>query len=134
MTNLLEIEGIGDTYAAKFEKLGITSQAMLLQAGGTPAKRDQLAEVIGVSPTLILSWINRADLARVKGIGGEYAELLENAGVDTVPALSRRNAENLHSKMREINAEKKLVRKLPSAEQVKGWIEQARHLPRAVHY
>ena len=88
----------------------------------------------GISSKLILKWINRADLARVKGIGGEYADLLECAGVDTVPELGQCNAANLHAKMVEVNEEKKLVRSMPSDSQVAKWVEQGKGMDRAIHY
>ena len=88
----------------------------------------------GLSEKLVLEWVNRADLMRVKGVGGEYSELLEAAGVDSVPELAQRNADNLHGKMKEINESKKLVRALPNREKVADWIEQAKGLPRAVSH
>jgi predicted flap endonuclease-1-like 5' DNA nuclease len=83
---------------------------------------------------LILKWVNRADLFRIKGVGEEYADLLEIAGVDTVPELAQRNAENLYQKVVEANQEKNLVRRLPSQSAVRDWIKQAKKLPRAINY
>lgn len=134
MTKLTEVEGIGATYAEKLVAAGCTTQEQLLTDCGQPAGRKALAEKSGVSPKLILKWANRADLARVKGVGSEYADLLECAGVDTVPELGQRNAANLHAKMAEVNEEKKLVRAMPSESQVEGWVAQAKELPRALHY
>jgi predicted flap endonuclease-1-like 5' DNA nuclease len=134
MSKLINIEGIGPSYAAKFEAMGITNQAQLLEKGSTPKDRQMLAEQMGISGKLILKWLNRADLARIKGIGEEYADLLEAAGVDTVPALARRNPQNLHAKLREVNAEKKLARALPGEKQVSDWVEQAKALPRVLNY
>ncbi|MEM8548199.1 MAG: DUF4332 domain-containing protein, partial [Pseudomonadota bacterium] len=88
----------------------------------------------GCTEKQILEWVNRADLCRIKGVGSEYSDLLECAGVDTVPELAGRNADNLHVKMKEVNDAKKLVRSLPSAKQVTDWVAQAKKLPRAVHY
>ncbi|MFN2284489.1 MAG: DUF4332 domain-containing protein, partial [Anaerolineae bacterium] len=93
-----------------------------------------LAEKTGISGKLVLKWVNRADLFRVKGIGEEYADLLEVAGVDTVPELAQRNAENLYNKMTEVNKERKLARRLPSQAQVAEWIDQAKALPRVLTY
>lgn len=134
MTKLTEVEGIGPTYAQKLADAGCLTQEQLLTDCGKPAGRKALAEKSDISEKLILKWANRADLARVKGIGSEYADLLECAGVDTVPELAQRNAANLHAKMTEVNEEKKLVRALPSASQVEGWVAQAKDLPRALHY
>ena len=113
---------------------GLKSQEKLLEAGGTTAGRKKIAAESGCTEKQILNWVNRADLARVSGIGGQYADLLECAGVDTVPELAQRNAENLHVKMTEVNEEKSLVRKLPTAGQVADWVAQAKELPRAVNY
>jgi predicted flap endonuclease-1-like 5' DNA nuclease len=105
-----------------------------LEQGGSTTGRAKLIDESGISDTLILKWINRADLARIKGVGGEYADLLECAGVDTVPELAQRNAANLHAKLEEINNEKNLTRSLPSEGMVADWVEQAGGLPRAIHY
>lgn len=106
----------------------------MLEACATKKGRVDLAEKVGISEKLILKWANHADLARIKGIGGEYAELLEASGVDTVPELATRKGENLYKKMVEVNDEKSLVRKLPTENQVKDWIEQASKLPRILKY
>ncbi|MFK8052280.1 MAG: DUF4332 domain-containing protein [Woeseiaceae bacterium] len=134
MTKLTDVEGIGPTYAAKLTEAGCRSQEHLLEIGGTKAGRKKVATDSGCTEKQILEWVNRADLCRIKGVGSEYSDLLECSGVDTVPELAGRNAENLHAKMTEVNAEKKLVRVLPSAKQVTDWVAQAKTLPRAVHY
>jgi predicted flap endonuclease-1-like 5' DNA nuclease len=134
MTKLQTIEGIGGTYAEKLEQAGVASLEALLEQGKTPKGRANLAEKAGISGKLVLKWVNRADLFRVKGIGEEYSDLLEVAGVDTVPELAQRNAENLYNKMAEVNKERKLARRLPSQAQVADWIEQAKALPRIVNY
>jgi len=134
MAKLVEIEGIGSVYAAKLAEAGIKTTEQLLEAGKTPKGRAELAEKVGIGRKLILEWVNRADLFRIKGIGEEYSDLLEQSGVDTVPELSRRLAENLHAKMAEVNEAKKLVRALPTVAQVRNWIEQAKNLPRVVSY
>jgi len=131
---LTRIEGIGETYAQKLREAGIGSTEALLKNGTTPQGRKEIAEKTGISATLILEWVNLTDLCRVKGIGEEYADLLEEAGVDTVPELAQRNAENLHQKLVEINDEKELVRRVPTSDQVKDWVEQAKQLPRVVTY
>jgi len=134
MTKLSEIEGIGEGYAAKLRTCGVTTMEGLLEKGATPAGRKALTDESGLSAKLISKWVNRADLARVKGIGGEYADLLECSGVDTVPELAQRNAASLHSTLTAVNEEKKLVRALPPLGKVESWIEQAKDMPRAIHY
>lgn len=132
---LVDIEGIGATYAAKLTEAGVKSQEALLKAGDTPKARKDLEKMTGISGKLLLKWINRADLARVKGIGEEYADLLELAGVDTVPALARRNAENLHKKLLEAaEANTKVVRRVPAATEVAKWVAAAKELPRVLSY
>ncbi|WP_372758599.1 DUF4332 domain-containing protein [Litorivivens sp.] len=132
MTKLSEIEGIGDTYSSKLTNAGISSIESLLDNCCEKNGRRDLADRSGISEKRILEWVNRADLTRVKGVSTQYADLLEHAGVDTVPELAQRNAENLHHKMAECNEQKHLVRKVPSLTQVKSWIEQAKTLPRKV--
>ncbi len=134
MTKLTQIEGIGPAYAEKLNAIGLDSVETLLEKGATPKGREEIAEQSGISPTLILKWINQADLMRIKGIGSEYAELLEKAGVDTVAELAQRNPTNLHEKLVAVNEEKKLVRQLPTLNQVTSWVEQAKQLPRVVTY
>jgi predicted flap endonuclease-1-like 5' DNA nuclease len=134
MTKLTQVEGIGGTYAEKLAEIGIETTEAFLEKGATPEGRSEIAEKSGISGKLILKWLNRADLFRIKGIGEEYADLLEVAGVDTVPALAQRNAENLYHKLVEVNETKKLVRKVPSLAQVNGWVEQAKELPRVLTY
>lgn len=134
MAKLSIIEGIGGAYELKLNAMGIRSIEKYLECCGTKKGRDEVAEKAGISEKLVLKWANRADLARVKGVGSEYAELLEASGVDTVPELANRNSVNLYQKMIEVNEEKSLVRKLPSVKQVADWVEQAKHLPRILHY
>ncbi len=134
MAPIKKIEGIGDVYAQKLKQLGIHTVEALLERGATRQGREEIAEKTGISPALILEWVNHADLFRIKGIGEEYADLLEEAGVDTVPELAQRNPENLYEKLVEINKEKRLVRRLPTLAQVRDWVEQAKNLPRVVEY
>ena len=134
MASLKEIEGIGEAYAARLKDAGVTTTDQLLEKGASPQGRADLAASAGVSAKLILEWVNHADLARIKGIGWEYADLLEAAGVDTVPELAQRNADNLHAKLSEINAAKSLVRRLPTADQVGAWVAEAKTLERIVTY
>jgi len=134
MADLTTVEGIGETYVKKLKDAGLGSTKTLLEKGATPQGRKEIAEKTGIGDKLILRWVNHVDLSRVKGIGGEYAELLEAAGVDTVPELAQRRPENLFQKMESVNKEKKLVRKTPTQPQVAAWIEQAKNLPRVISY
>ena len=129
-----EIEGIGPTYAEKLANIGINTVHALLDKGCTTSGRKELAQKTNIPESLILEWVNMADLFRVEGIGEEYSDLLEEAGVDTVVELSKRVPENLHAKLKEVNEQKKLVRQLPTLDTVKKWIEKARTLPRIVEY
>jgi predicted flap endonuclease-1-like 5' DNA nuclease len=134
MARIIDIEGIGEAYAPRLQAIGIRTTEALLEAGSTAQGRKEIEEKSGISHALVLEWVNHADLYRIKGIGSEYSDLLEEAGVDTVPELAQRNAENLHAKLIEVNEEKRLVRRLPTANQVKSWVEQAKELPRVVSY
>ena len=134
MAKLIAIEGIGQVYADKLGAAGLATTEALLKQGASPKGREALAEKTGISGHLILEWVNRADLFRIKGVAEEYSDLLEAAGVDTVPELAQRNAENLYAKLAEVNAAKKLVRRLPTQAQVADWIAQAKELPRAITY
>ena len=134
MTKLLAIEGIGETYSGKLQAVGIRTVEALLEAGKTPQGRKELAERAGISGKSILEWVNRADLFRIKGVAEEYSDLLESAGVDTVVELAKRRADNLLEKMKAVNSEKKLVRRLPTLAMVANWIEQAKVLDRIVTY
>lgn len=134
MAKLTTIEGVGEKLAEKLKKAGVGSVEKLLEAGATRAGRKKLAAAAGIDDKRILRFVNHADLMRIKGIGGEYSELLEASGVDTVADLARRKAENLHAKMTEVNAKKKLVRSLPTADKVAGWVAEAGSLERVVKY
>jgi len=134
MTSIIKIEGIGDVYADKLREIGIATVEALLKAGATPKGRDELMEATGISHKLILEWVNLADLFRIKGIGEEYSDLLEEAGVDTIPELAQRNPGNLYKKLVETNDEKELVRQLPSQDAVVDWVKQAKNLKRIVTY
>ena len=134
MAKISDIEGIGPVYAEKLAGVDVRVVEKLLEVGATRKGRKEIAEKTGISDTLILEWVNLADLFRIKGIGEEFSDLLEEAGVDTVKELAQRNAENLVAKIEEVNAEKKLVRRTPNLNMIKDWIEQAKLLPRVVEY
>lgn len=128
------VEGIGDVYSQKLAEVGILTTGKLMVEGVTRTGRQELAEKTGISEKLILKWLNEIDLYRIKGIGSEYADLLESAGVDTVPELAQRNPDNLYQALANTNQEKNLVRQLPTQDQVKEWVEQAKQLPRIIQY
>ena len=134
MAKISDIEGIGPEYAELLAKEGIKTVEGLLKVAAKSKDRKKLSEVSQISEKLILEWVNLADLFRIKGIGEEYSDLLEEAGVDTVPELAQRKPENLLLKLVEINEEKNLVRRLPVLSQVEDWVKQAKDLPRIVEY
>ena len=127
MASILEIEGIGPVNAAKLRDAGVRSTTALLNQAGSAKGRKELASATGIDELVILQWVNHADLFRVRGIGSEYSDLLEAAGVDTVPELKRRNAGALYEALVATNEQKKLVRKMPTAKQVTDWIKSLRN-------
>lgn len=126
--NIQDVEGIGPKYAEQLKQAGINSAEKLLDSACTKKGRKALAESTGISESLILKWVNMCDLFRINGVGGQFAELLEGAGVDTVKELRNRNAENLTAKMAEVNEAKKLCKVSPAQSMVEKWIEQAKTL------
>ena len=134
MARIINVEGIGEVYAGKLQEVGINTTEALLEQGATPKGRQALEEETGISGKLLLEWLNHADLFRIRGVGEEYSDLLEEAGVDTVPELAQRNAANLYDKIAATNAEKQIVRRLPSKAQVADWVGQAKNLDRVITY
>ena len=134
MSDVIEVEGIGPVYSKKLKAVGIATSETLLERGSTPAGRDQIAKDTGIRPGLILRWVNHVDLFRIKGVQGQYSELLEAAGVDTVPELAQRNPANLFPALVDTNEKKHLVRKLPTQDQVADWVTQAKAMPRVITY
>lgn len=132
--DLVNLEGIGPVYKEKLSAAGVTSVEDLLEKGAKPKGRADLEFATGISGTLILTWVNMADLVRVKGVGEEYSELLHAAGVDTVVELSKRVPANLHAKIVETAAQKNLVRAVPSLSQVEKWVAEAKTMPRVVEH
>ena len=134
MPSIGAVEGIGQRTATKLRKNGIRTTEALLKRAADRKGRRALASETGFSEKQILEWVNRADLMRCKGVGGEYSDLLEAAGVDTIKELRRRNAASLTKKMVEINEKKKLVRRLPTESMVSRWVESAKTLEPSVKY
>ena len=133
-TKIADLQGMTDAIAAVLKERGIASNEQFLEAAATPAQRKELAKAAGCEARDILELANRADLARVKGVSGVYSDLLEHAGVDTVPELAQRRADNLHAKIVEANAEQGLAKQAPSASQVESWVAQAKELGRTIKY
>ena len=132
--NVVDIQGIGPVYAEKLVAAGIATVDQLLEKGKTPKGRKELEEATGITGKLILTWVNHADLCRIKGIGPQFSELLEASGVDTVKELKLRVAANLVAKMTEVNEAKNLTRVVPTEKMVQKMIDQAKVLPPAVEY
>lgn len=131
---VIDIEGVGAVYAEKLIAAGIVKVESLLEKCAAPAGRKALAEETGIPEKIILRWTNHADLFRIKGVGPQFAELLEASGVDTVKEFAHRNAENLAAKMVEVNEEKHLVKRVPVASEVQKMIDQAKELPGTITY
>ena len=131
---IIDIEGVGPNYAAKLEEQGVFTTTDLLQTAGTKKGRQLLAGATSIPESLILTWVNHADLCRINGIAAQFAELLEAAGVDTVKELAQRNAANLYAKLSETNEKFGLTGKIPSAEQLQNMIDQAGKLEAKVFH
>jgi len=129
-----DVEGIGPVIGEKLQSAGISDTDTLLAQAQTPAQRRALATKANLTEKEILKFANMVDLYRISGVGSEYAQLLEAAGVDTVPELARRRADNLSTAMTELNATKKLVRRVPTEAEVAKWVDQAKDLPRMLEY
>ena len=129
-----EIEGIGPAYREKLSAVKIESTDDLLEQCADPAGRKAVAEKTGVSEKVLLDWTNKADLMRISGVGPQFSELLEAAGVDTVKELRNRNAENLSTKMEEVNAVKNLANASPPASTITKWVEAAKKLDPIIKY
>ncbi len=138
MASIDTIEGIGPAYAKKLRAAGIRSCEALLKRGASKKGRNEVADATGFAASTILEWVNRADLMRVRGVGSEYSDLLEAAGVDTVKELRNRSPKNLTAKMIEVNdaaikkTKKSIVRQLPVQSMVERWVAHAKTLPPVV--
>lgn len=131
---IIDVEGIGNVNAKKLVEAGINTVDDLLQKAKNPAGRKTLEETTGISGKSILKWANHADLMRINGVGPQFSELLEAAGVDTVKELKHRVAENLQQKLEEINNKRNLVNRVPSVSEVQKMIDQAKELPAIMEY
>ena len=130
-----EVEGIGPSYAQKLSAAGVTTTDDLLAKGAKPSGRDRIAQTSGISGTLILEWVNHVDLMRIDGVGSEYSDLLEAAGVDSPAELAQRNAANLATTFQEVDAARpNMVRRVPSEATIAGWIDAAKKLDKIVEH
>jgi predicted flap endonuclease-1-like 5' DNA nuclease len=134
MATIGDVEGIDPKSATRLRKAGVRTTEGLIKVAATSKGRKALAEKTGIPAATLLGWVNRADLMRIKGVGAEYADLLETAGCDTVKELRRRNPVNLTAAMVEVNEQKRLVRRLPTEVMVIAWIEQAMTMDSAVKH
>ena len=131
---IIDMEGIGDVYAEKLIAAGINKVSELLEKCAAPKGRKALAEETGISEKLILKWTNHADLFRINGVGPQFAELLEAAGVDTVKEFRHRVAENLQPKLEETNAAKNICNRVPAVSEIQKMIDQAKELEPKMTY
>jgi predicted flap endonuclease-1-like 5' DNA nuclease len=130
-----EVEGIGPAYAAKLAEAGVTSTDDLLEKGAKPGGRKALEEATGITGKLILEWVNHVDLMRIKGVGSQYSDLLEAAGVDSPAELAQRNPANLAETLQEVVAARPgIVRRIPTQSEIEGWIAEAKTMPKVVEH
>ena len=132
--NIIDIEGVGEVYAEKLNAAGIKTTDDMLQKCAAPKGRKELEEATGIPHGYILKWTNHADLMRINGVAGQFAELLEAAGVDTVKELRNRVPANLQPKLEEVNAAKNLVNRVPALVEVEKMVAQAKELPPVMEY
>jgi len=128
------VEGVAKVYGEKLRCAGINRTDQLLERGATKKGRKEVAETCGIDEKMVLKWTNCCDLMRIRGVGKEYSELLEAAGVDTVKELRNRRPDNLHKAMQEANEKRKMVRQTPSLKQVEAWVAHAKELPPVMTY
>ena len=131
---IIDIEGVGDVYAEKLIAAGFNKASELLEKCAAPKGRKELAEATGISEKLILKWANHTDLYRINGVGPQFAELLEAAGVDTVKEFRHRVAENLQPKLAEVNEQKNICNRVPAVSEVQKMIDQAKELEPKMTY
>lgn len=134
MAKLVDIEGVGPANAKKLLKAGVRSTGSLLKKGGTRKGREEIAALSKINKDLILQWVNHVDLYRIKGIGSEFADLLEGAGVDTVVELAKRDPKKLVETLAKVSAKGNLTNRVPTEKMIRSWVAQAKKLPRAVSY
>lgn len=131
---IIDIQGVGPVYAEKLQAAGVNKVSDLLEKGKTAKGRKELEDATGIRHDLILTWVNHADLFRINGVGPQFAELLEAAGVDTVKEFGHRNAANLEAKMKEVNEKEHRTKRVPTVAEIQKMIDQAKELPAVVTY
>ena len=129
-----DVEGIGGAYAEKLISVGIRTTDDLLMAGGSAGGREKVAGQTGISGKLLLEWVNHVDLMRINGVGSEYADLLEAAGVDSAAELAQRNAKNLAETFQELDAARNTVRNIPTEAVIQRWIDEAKTMEKVVSH
>lgn len=129
-----DVEGIGPAWAAKLIAAGVRTTDALLMAGGSSRGRERLAASTGISAKRLLEWVNHVDLMRIKGVGAQYADLLEAAGVDSAAELAQRNARNLAQTFQELDAARNTVRNIPGEAMIQRWIDEARTMEKVVSH
>jgi predicted flap endonuclease-1-like 5' DNA nuclease len=135
MANIEDVEGIGAVYGQKLATAGISTTDDLLDRGGKPGGRQAIETATGIDHALILEWVNHVDLMRIKGVGSEYADLLEAAGVDSAAELANRNVGNLAITIQEVVAARpSIVRRAPGEAEIADWIAQSKDLPKVVEH
>jgi predicted flap endonuclease-1-like 5' DNA nuclease len=132
--NVKQIEGIGITYGDRLAALDIHTTTDLLTKGSTKSGRQHIAEKAAIPESLVLTWVNHADLMRIDGVAGHFSELLEASGVDTVKEFAQRNAGNLYEKMLEVNNQYGFTGRVPSVETLSQMIEQAKKMDQQVFH
>ena len=128
MARVDQVAGIDQKSATKLRKSGIRTARGLSEAVAQPKSRTELSKVTGIDGKLLQQWGNHCELLTVRGVGAEYAELLVEAGVDTVRDLRRRNPTALLAKIISLNGSRKVVRRLPTESMVEKWIDAAREM------
>jgi predicted flap endonuclease-1-like 5' DNA nuclease len=129
-----DVEGIGPAWAEKLIAAGVRTTDDLLAAGGSASGRERLEAATGISSKRLLEWVNHADLMRINGVGSEYADLLEAAGVDSAAELARRNARNLAETFQELDAARNTVRNIPAEAVIQRWIDEAKTMEKVVSH
>jgi predicted flap endonuclease-1-like 5' DNA nuclease len=135
LMNIVDVEGIGPVNAEKLAGVGIRTTDDLLTKGARAYDREKIAENTGINSKYIRDWVDKVDLMRVPGVGPQYSDLLEVAGVGSPAELAERNAANLAITVQEVVAARPgIVRRAPSEAEIAAWIEEANKLEKVVEH